>query len=74
MFRLAWCASAIECDPDPDERGAGGGIFASFRGTDDERERDPFWRASSLLRVLTETTGLMAVIDRPDWDCGCVAC
>jgi hypothetical protein len=65
-FLLAWCESVMECDPDPDERGAELGVLLSFRGTDDEREREPFWRASSLFLTLTETTGLTATIDRED--------
>lgn len=68
-FRLGCWPSVMECDPDPDERGAEAGDLASFRGTDDERGREPFRRASSLLRGLIETTGLTAVIDRPDWTC-----
>lgn len=70
LLLFVWCMSLMECDPEPGERGADVGVLVSFRGTDDERERDPFRRASSLLRVLTETTGLTAVIDRPGWDWG----
>lgn len=67
-FLPVWFTSVMECDPEPGERGADVGVLMSFRGTDDERERDPFRRTSSLLRVFTETTGLPAVTDRPGWD------
>jgi hypothetical protein len=69
-FLFVWCMSVMEWDPEPAERGADVGVLVSFRGTDDERERDPFRRTSSLLRVLTETTGLTAATERPGWDWG----
>lgn len=50
-----------EIDPD---------LFTSLGLTsEEERERSPFPRASSLLRTLTEMTGLPVVRDRVDADC-----
>lgn len=67
---LPWCTSETGCDPEPDERGADVDALTSVRGTDDDREREPTGRASSLFRVFTETTGLPLAIARPGWDCG----
>jgi hypothetical protein len=41
------------------------------RAIDDERDRSPFWRASSLFRVLAGMTGLLETIERVRCDCNC---